>query len=133
MPVTTEPTCCRASLISVESELCPNHDAHCSWLPAMLRWAAHRLSIHTEHILLGSMRSPALKRSSPLCRHWMREDPDAVMRGVWQALLPGGRFIADCGGAGNVLSVGAVCMEMPAVGSCAFPDAGLLNRTDISC
>ncbi len=27
------------------------------------------------------------------------------MQGVKRALLPGGRFVADCGGAGNVLSV----------------------------
>lgn len=33
--------------------------------------------------------------------HWMR-DPDAVIAGVWRALRPGGRFVAECGGAGNV-------------------------------
>jgi SAM-dependent methyltransferase len=33
--------------------------------------------------------------------HWMR-DPDAVIDGVWRALRPGGRFVAECGGAGNV-------------------------------
>jgi len=33
--------------------------------------------------------------------HWMR-DPDAVITGVWHALKPGGRFVAECGGAGNV-------------------------------
>jgi SAM-dependent methyltransferase len=36
--------------------------------------------------------------------HWMR-DPDAVIGGVWRALKPGGRFVAECGGAGNVESV----------------------------
>jgi trans-aconitate methyltransferase len=36
--------------------------------------------------------------------HWMR-DPDAVIAGVWRALKPGGRFIAECGGAGNVAAV----------------------------
>lgn len=36
--------------------------------------------------------------------HWMR-DPDAVIAGVWRALRPGGRFIAECGGAGNVEAV----------------------------
>jgi SAM-dependent methyltransferase len=36
--------------------------------------------------------------------HWMR-DPDAVIAGVWRALKPGGRFVAECGGAGNVESV----------------------------
>jgi trans-aconitate methyltransferase len=33
--------------------------------------------------------------------HWMR-DPDAVIAGVWRALKSGGRFVAECGGAGNV-------------------------------
>ncbi len=36
--------------------------------------------------------------------HWMR-DPDAVIDGVWRALKPGGRFVAECGGAGNVAHV----------------------------
>ncbi len=36
--------------------------------------------------------------------HWMRE-PDAVIDGVWRALLPGGRFVAEMGGAGNVAAV----------------------------
>ncbi len=33
--------------------------------------------------------------------HWMR-DADAVIRGVWRALEPGGRFVGEMGGAGNV-------------------------------
>jgi trans-aconitate methyltransferase len=36
--------------------------------------------------------------------HWMC-DPDAVIAGVWRALKPGGRFVAECGGAGNVETV----------------------------
>ena len=36
--------------------------------------------------------------------HWMK-DLDAVIDGVWRALRPGGRFIAECGGAGNVATV----------------------------
>ncbi|MGO8915740.1 MAG: class I SAM-dependent methyltransferase [Stellaceae bacterium] len=36
--------------------------------------------------------------------HWMR-DPDAVIAGIWRALKPGGRFVAECGGAGNVEAV----------------------------
>jgi trans-aconitate methyltransferase len=36
--------------------------------------------------------------------HWMR-DPDAVIAGVWRALKPGGRLVAECGGAGNVKAV----------------------------
>jgi len=36
--------------------------------------------------------------------HWIK-DPDAVIDGVWRALKPGGRFVAECGGEGNVASV----------------------------
>jgi SAM-dependent methyltransferase len=36
--------------------------------------------------------------------HWIR-DPDAVIDGVWRALKPGGRFVAECGGAGNVAKI----------------------------
>ena len=33
--------------------------------------------------------------------HWMKK-PDAVIAGVWRALKPGGRFVGEMGGAGNV-------------------------------
>lgn len=36
--------------------------------------------------------------------HWMRP-PEAVIAGVWRALRPGGRFIAEMGAEGNVGSV----------------------------
>ena len=36
--------------------------------------------------------------------HWIR-DADAVIDGVWRALRPGGRFVAECGGAGCVASI----------------------------
>ncbi len=36
--------------------------------------------------------------------HWMRP-PEAVIAGVWRALRPGGRFIAEMGAEGNVISV----------------------------
>jgi SAM-dependent methyltransferase len=36
--------------------------------------------------------------------HWMRE-ADAVIDGVFRALKPGGRFVAEMGGAGNVAKV----------------------------
>jgi SAM-dependent methyltransferase len=38
--------------------------------------------------------------------HWVKT-PDAVIDGVWRALVPGGRFVAECGGDGNVASVRA--------------------------
>jgi trans-aconitate methyltransferase len=37
--------------------------------------------------------------------HWMKRDPDAVIRGVARALKPGGRFAAEMGGHGCVAAV----------------------------
>ncbi len=36
--------------------------------------------------------------------HWMRQ-PEAVLAGVWRALEPGGRFVGEMGGAGNIALV----------------------------
>ncbi len=36
--------------------------------------------------------------------HWMRR-ADAVIAGVWRALKPGGRFVGEMGGAGNVAGI----------------------------
>ena len=36
--------------------------------------------------------------------HWMRR-ADAVIDGVWRALAPGGRFVAECGGDGCVATI----------------------------
>jgi len=36
--------------------------------------------------------------------HWM-EDPEAVITGVWRALKPGGRFVGEFGGDGNVAAI----------------------------
>jgi trans-aconitate methyltransferase len=36
--------------------------------------------------------------------HWMRQ-PDAVIAGVWGALKPGGRFVAECGGHGCIAKI----------------------------
>ena len=38
--------------------------------------------------------------------HWMPR-PDAVIAGVWRALVPGGRFVAECGGQGNIARIRA--------------------------
>jgi SAM-dependent methyltransferase len=38
--------------------------------------------------------------------HWMR-DADAVIRGAWRALRPGGRFVAELGGSGCVETIRA--------------------------
>lgn len=37
--------------------------------------------------------------------HWMRRDPDAVLRGIRRALRPNGRFVGEMGGPGNVASI----------------------------
>ena len=34
--------------------------------------------------------------------HWMSKDPDAVIRGIFNALKPGGRLVAEMGGKGNI-------------------------------
>lgn len=36
--------------------------------------------------------------------HWMRNQ-DAVLKNVWQALKPGGRFVAEFGGHGNIAAI----------------------------
>ena len=37
--------------------------------------------------------------------HWMKDDPDAVIAGVNRALKPGGRFVGEMGGHGNVAAI----------------------------
>ena len=37
--------------------------------------------------------------------HWMKRDPDAVVAGVARALKPGGRFVGEFGGHGNVAAI----------------------------
>ena len=41
--------------------------------------------------------------------HWMK-DQERVVAGVWRALVPGGRFVGEAGGRGNVVAVSnALC------------------------
>ncbi|MBV8361689.1 MAG: methyltransferase domain-containing protein [Deltaproteobacteria bacterium] len=42
--------------------------------------------------------------------HWMRR-PDAAIAGVWRALKPGGRFVAEMGGNGCVASIKAALIH----------------------
>lgn len=50
--------------------------------------------------------------------HWLSRDPDAVIRCVRMALRPGGRFVAEMGGAGN-------CSALTAAMSTAWREYGL--------
>ncbi|GAB3279238.1 class I SAM-dependent methyltransferase [Actinocorallia lasiicapitis] len=50
--------------------------------------------------------------------HWMARDPDAVLHRVHAALRPGGRFVAEMGGAGN-------CAELIAAMQTAWRDYDL--------
>ncbi|MER7213664.1 methyltransferase domain-containing protein [Streptosporangium sp. NPDC000239] len=50
--------------------------------------------------------------------HWMGREPDTVISNVWQALTPGGRFVAEMGGAGN-------CAALTAALSTAWREHGL--------
>jgi len=52
--------------------------------------------LHFEHEFDAVFSNAAL--------HWMKQ-PEAVIDGVWKALKPGGRFVAECGGDGNTATV----------------------------
>lgn len=39
--------------------------------------------------------------------HWMKDDPERIAEGVWRALKPGGRFVGEFGGAGNIATIEA--------------------------
>ncbi len=55
------------------------------------------------HALDFEIRFDAVFSNAAL--HWMLQ-PDAVIRGVARLLLPGGRFVGEFGGAGNVARIG---------------------------
>ena len=47
--------------------------------------------------------------------HWML-DQDAVADGVRRALKPGGRFVAECGGHGNIAAIATALADLAGVG-----------------
>ncbi len=49
--------------------------------------------------------------------HWMKRDPETVIQGVRRALKPGGRFVAEMGGHGNVAAITvALCATLEKFG-----------------
>jgi trans-aconitate methyltransferase len=56
----------------------------------------HAESLHFESAFDAVFSNAAL--------HWMK-DQEAVLAGVHRALKPGGRFVAECGGQGNVAAI----------------------------
>lgn len=48
--------------------------------------------------------------------HWLKQ-PEKVIEGVWQALKPGGRFVAEFGGKGNVETIiSGICEALDEAG-----------------
>ncbi|MEM8555138.1 MAG: class I SAM-dependent methyltransferase [Pseudomonadota bacterium] len=78
--------------------------------PSMAKAARSRgLSVLEQdaHVPFGSETFEAVFSNAAL--HWMRT-PDTVIKNVFTALKPGGRFVAEQGGFGNVASI-CVAME----------------------
>jgi len=50
--------------------------------------------------------------------HWIKE-PEKVIAGIWRALKPGGRFVAEFGGKGNVKSI--ITAVYNAIGATGYP------------
>jgi trans-aconitate methyltransferase len=83
---------------------------------------AHRLGFEAEFDAVFS--NAAL--------HWMKRDPDLAIDGVYRAIKPGGRFVAEMGGHGNVAAISVAlfaALENYGVEDCAavspwyFPSA----------
>lgn len=73
-----------------------------------------RASVCDGHKLSFSSEFDAVFSNAAL--HWMTQ-PDAVITGVWNALKPGGRFVGEFGGIGNVAAiVGALERELADLG-----------------
>ena len=61
--------------------------------------------------------------------HWMKK-PEQVVAGVWRALKPGGRFVGEFGGYGNVASIVKALASAPSAGGVAAPDPWYFPRPD---
>jgi trans-aconitate methyltransferase len=73
--------------------------------PAMIA-AARALGLDAHvidgHMLQFNQEFDAVFSNAAL--HWMKQ-PEKVIGGVWRALKPGGRFVGECGGRGNVATI----------------------------
>ncbi len=56
--------------------------------------------------------------------HWIKE-PEKVVSGIWQALKPGGRFVAEFGGKGNIKAI--VTAIYQAMQNAGYPADEALN------
>lgn len=56
--------------------------------------------------------------------HWIKE-PEKIITGVWRSLKPGGRFVAEFGGKGNVESIVAAIYQ--ALAATGYPVNKILN------
>jgi trans-aconitate methyltransferase len=61
--------------------------------------------------------------------HWMKE-PEQVITGVWRALKPGGRFVAEFGGYGNVASIVSALDSALSTRGVHAPDTWLFPRPE---
>jgi trans-aconitate methyltransferase len=67
--------------------------------------------------------------------HWM-PDAEAVIAGVWRALKPGGRFVAEMGGLGNIAAIRVALqavlakygIDAEAVAASFYPSPGQYRR-----
>ena len=55
--------------------------------------------------------------------HWMKDNPDAVIAGVNRALKPGGRFVGEMGGHGNVAAITVALLSTLERGNVPNPSA----------
>jgi SAM-dependent methyltransferase len=71
-------------------------------LAAATKARGHEVVIGDAHALPFDAEFDAVFSNAAL--HWMK-DPDSVIAGVKRALKPGGRFVAEFGGFGNVAAI----------------------------
>lgn len=106
--LTTELVRSGASVVGVDASADMVDAAHARGLDARLM-DGHALAF--DHEFDAVFSNAAL--------HWMR-DPDQVLAGVRRALKPGGRFVAEFGGEGNIATIAAAIRAARAAnGHCA--------------